>query len=72
MLARIRYNRLIDVFLGITSYSLQNHLRTSITGLGQVETDEIYVGIDKRGVQYIVPVQEQLREEVVVLEWPGS
>lgn len=49
VLARIRYNRLIDIFLGITSYSLQNHLRTSITGLGQVETDEIYVGIDKRG-----------------------
>jgi len=57
VLARIRYNRLIDIFLGITSYSLQNHLRTSITGLGQVETDEIYVGVDKRGVQYIVPVQ---------------
>ena len=57
MLARIRYNRLIDIFLGITSYSLQNHLRTAITGLGQVETDEIYVGVDKRGVHYVVPVQ---------------
>lgn len=57
VLARIRYNRLIDIFLGITSYSLQNHLRTSVTGMGQIETDEIYVGIDKRGVQYVVPVQ---------------
>ena len=57
VLARIRYNRLIDIFLGITSYSLQNHLRTSVTGMGQVETDEIYVGVDKRGVQFVVPVQ---------------
>ena len=57
VLARIRYNRLIDIFLGITSYSLQNHLRTAIKGLGQVETDEVYVGVDKRGVHYVVPVQ---------------
>ena len=57
VLARIRYNRLIDIFLGITSYSLQNHLRTAIKKLGQVETDEIYVGVDKRGVHYVVPVQ---------------
>ena len=26
VLARVRYNRLIDIFLGITCYSLQNHL----------------------------------------------
>ena len=25
--------------------------------MGQVETDEIYVGLDKRGVHYIIPVQ---------------
>jgi hypothetical protein len=25
--------------------------------MGQVETDEIYIGIDKRGVHYILPVQ---------------
>ena len=28
LLARLRYNRLVDVFLGLTCYSLQNHLRT--------------------------------------------
>jgi len=27
VLAKIRYNRLIDIFTGITCYSLQNHLR---------------------------------------------
>ncbi len=57
LLARVRYNRLIDVFLGIACYSLQNHLRTTVTGMGQVETDEIYVGVDKSGSHYVVPVQ---------------
>ena len=35
LLAKVRYNRLIDVFLGITSYSLQNHLRTTVAGVGR-------------------------------------
>lgn len=57
LLARVRYNRLVDVFLGLTAYSLQNHLRTTATGIGQLEIDEIYVGIDSSGTQYILPVQ---------------
>ena len=57
LLAKVRYNRLIDVFLGRTAYSLQNHLRTTVKGLGQIEIDEVYVGIDKHGCQYIIPVQ---------------
>jgi hypothetical protein len=57
LLAKVRYNRLLDIFLGVAAYSLQNHLRTTVAGLGQVEIDEIYVGIDKRGRQYVLPVQ---------------
>lgn len=57
LLARVRYNRLIDIFTGITCYSLQNHLRTSVRDIGQVETDELYVGVDTKGCQYVVPVQ---------------
>ena len=57
VLARVRYNRLIDIFLGIACYSLQNHLRTNVKGLGQIEIDGIYVGIDKRGAHYVIPVQ---------------
>jgi len=57
LLAKVRYNRLLDVFLGVAAYSLQNHLRTTVTRLGQVEVDEIYVAIDKRGRQYVLPVQ---------------
>jgi len=57
LLAKLRYNRLIDIFTGLTCYSLQNHLRTTVPNLGQVETDEIYIGIDKKGSHYIIPVQ---------------
>ncbi|MEI8241935.1 MAG: endonuclease [bacterium] len=57
LLAKVRYNRLIDIFIGVVAYSLQNHLRTTVAGLGQVEIDEIYVGIDKRGRQFVIPVQ---------------
>ncbi len=57
LLAKVRYNRLIDVFLAITCYSLQNHLRTTVPEMGQVETDEIYVGLDKKGKHYVVPIQ---------------
>ena len=57
LLARLRYNRMIDTFTGITCYSLQNHLRTYVEDFGQVETDELYVGIDRRGAHYVIPVQ---------------
>jgi hypothetical protein len=57
LLAKVRYNRLIDIFLGIATFSLQNHLRTTVEGIGQVELDEVYVGVDKAGQQYVVPVQ---------------
>jgi hypothetical protein len=57
LLAKIRYNRLLDTFTGVTCYSLQNHLRTTATGIGQVEIDEIYVGVDRYGAHYIFPVQ---------------
>ena len=57
LLAKMRYNRLIDTFLGVTAYSLQNHLRTKVANYGQIEIDEIYVGVDRNGAQYVIPVQ---------------
>ena len=57
LLAKLRYNRLIDIFSGVACYSLQNHLRTQVKEIGQVETDEIYVGVDYRGAHYVFPVQ---------------
>jgi hypothetical protein len=63
LLAKLRYNRLIDIFTGVTCYSLQSHLRTAVPKMGQVETDEIYVGLDKRGAHYVFPVQAKGRGE---------
>lgn len=57
VLARVRYNRLIDIFLGLTTYSLQNHLRTQVQGMGQIEIDEVYVGLNRNGAQFVIPVQ---------------
>ena len=56
LLAKLRYNRLIDIFTGIACYSLQNHLRTTVEST-QLETDELYVGVDRRGAHYVLPVQ---------------
>jgi tRNA G10 N-methylase Trm11 len=60
LLARVRYNRLVDIFTGITCYSLQNHLRTTTPEMGQVETDELYIGIDKKGAHYVFPIQAKV------------
>ena len=66
LLARVRYNRLLDVFTGLACYPLQSHLRTSITiqhaitgkqSNSQVETDDLYVGLDEHGAHHILPVQ---------------
>lgn len=57
MLAKMRDSRLIAIFLGLTIWSRQNHLRTTVKGIGQIEIDEIYTAIDKHGVEYVMPVQ---------------
>ncbi|WP_420609172.1 endonuclease [Candidatus Poriferisodalis sp.] len=66
LLARVRYNRLLDVFTGLTCYPLQSHLRTTIEiddvisgepSSSQVETDELYVGVDTHGAHFVLPVQ---------------
>jgi hypothetical protein len=61
LLARLRYNRLLDICVGITCYSMQSHLRTTVPDVGQVETDELYVGIDRHGAHYVLPVQAKGR-----------
>jgi hypothetical protein len=57
LLAKVRYNRLIDTFLRVTAYSLQSHLRTTVPDIGQIETDEVYVAVRNTGQQFVVPVQ---------------
>lgn len=57
LLTCARYNRLVDLFTGLTCYSIQNHLRTTVSYIGQVEVDEIYVGMNKRGTHFVLPCQ---------------
>ncbi len=61
LLTRVRYNRLIDTFTGLTCYSIQNHLRTTVKGIEQVEVDEIYVGLNKKGEHFVLPCQAKSR-----------
>jgi len=63
LLARLRYNRLLDIFSRVACYSLQSHLRTTVPNVGQVETDEVYVGVDRRGAHYVLPVQAKGKKD---------
>lgn len=55
-LAKLRYNRLLDIFMGFNCYSLQTSMKAALAGNSQVLIDEVYVGIDKRGRHCILPV----------------
>lgn len=57
LLARLRYHCLIDVFTGVTCYSLQSHVRTSVPQVGQVRSDEIYIGLDRQCAHYVFSAQ---------------
>jgi len=63
LLAKVHYNRLLDIFLQITCYHLQNHWRTSIKGKGQCEIDDLYVGLNIDGKQFVVPVEAKCAGE---------
>lgn len=52
-----RTTRLLDIFSGAACYSLQSHLRSTAPGIGQIEIDEVYVGVDRSGVHFVFPVQ---------------
>ena len=56
-LARIRYNRLIDTFTALTTYHIQGHFRTTVSNVGQVEIDDLYIGIDADGHGFVLPVE---------------
>jgi hypothetical protein len=57
LLTRARYNRIVDLFTGTTCYSIQNHLRTTLDVIGELEIDEVYIGMNKRGAHFVMPCQ---------------
>ncbi len=63
MLARVRYNRLVDTFVGLTAYQLQGHFRTTVQNLGQVEIDDLYLGVDEGGNWAALPIEGKVGSE---------
>jgi len=63
LLAKVHYNRLLDIFLQITCYHLQNHWRTSIKNKGQCEIDDLYIGLNISGKQFVIPVEAKCANE---------
>ena len=63
LLAKIRYNRLIDIFTDMTCYSLGNQIQAEVPDVGMVATDEIYIGVDAQGKHYIIPIQAKGDDE---------
>ncbi len=59
-LARIRYNRLVDIFTSLTTYHLQGHFRTTVANTGQIEIDDLYIGLDSDGVGFILPIEAKI------------
>jgi len=59
----VHYNRLLDIFLQITCYHLQNHWRTSIKNKGQCEIDDLYVGLNNAGKQFVIPIEAKCSGE---------
>ena len=69
LLSSIRYNRFVDIFTEITCFHLQSHIRTTIEGEGQIEIDDLYVGIDTDGTEYILPLEAKSADDRDKLGW---
>ncbi len=70
-LARIRYNRLLDIFTSLTTYHLQGHFRTTVKNTGQVEIDDLYIGLDTDGNGFVLPIEakiDSLKDQLGVVQ----
>lgn len=63
LLTRVLYNRLVDIFTGLTCFHIQNHYRSFVAGMGEVELDALYVGVDKTGTLYVLPIEAKSQDE---------
>jgi hypothetical protein len=69
LLSAIRYNRLVDIFTELTCFHLQSHIRTTLQGEGQIEIDDLYVGLDQDGQEYILPLEAKSDNQRDSLGW---
>jgi len=58
----VRYNSLIDIFLGLTAFSLHSKVVASIQS-ELIEIEELYIGLDQRDCRYAIPVQTAGQDE---------
>jgi hypothetical protein len=63
LLTRVLYNRLVDIFTGLTCFHIQNHYRSFVAGMGEVELDALYVGVDKTGALFVLPIEAKSQAE---------
>jgi hypothetical protein len=63
LLTLVLYNRLVDIFTGLTCFHIQNHYRSFIAGMGEVELDALYVGVDKTGTLIVIPIEAKSQAE---------
>ncbi len=63
LLTRILYNRLVDIFTGLTCFHIQNHYRSFVAGMGEVELDALYVGVNKTGTLFVLPIEAKSQAE---------
>jgi hypothetical protein len=68
LLTVVRYNRILDVFTGLACFHLQSHIRTFVKEHGQVEVGELYVGVDKDGQGFVLPVEAKEEGERLGLD----
>jgi len=63
LLTRVLYNRLVDIFTGLTCFHIQNHYRSFVADMGEVELDALYVGVDKTGALFVLPIEAKSQAE---------
>ncbi|MBM3215307.1 hypothetical protein FJZ36_10385 [Candidatus Poribacteria bacterium] len=59
LLTRVLYNRLADIFTGLTCFHLQNHYRSTVQDVGEVELDALYVGSTVRASSTSSPLRRK-------------
>ena len=63
MLTRLLYNRMVDIFTGLTCFHIQNHYRSFVKEMEEVEVDALYVGVNQSGELFVLPVEGKSQGE---------
>ena len=71
LLAKVRYNRLVDIFLGLTTYSLQNHMRTTVKGLAKSRSTKSTSASTRTGSNSSFPFRQKVVRTSSPLSRPG-